>query len=163
MGEAQTAFPLFGNATKYSQQRAAKLGGMAATVQTAIDELQPCNGTNQYQIFWRKCLEFHSNVDKHRHFGLTTFATLGGFWDPGLPMNSASFIHAGPVSRGTILARVPRDQGDVRFLPVFEIAFSDGPAIDGNPERAVVSWLLHSIEMDAKAIILNLGKLAGIK
>ncbi len=159
----RTAFPLFDDAARYGQSRDVKLRGMSNSVKAAIDELQPCNGTNPFRVYWLSSLEFHSNIDKHRHFNLMTFAASGGIFNPGLPMHAAYFIHEGPVKRGTMLARVPREQMHVQFAPVLDIAFSDGPSIVGYPfSRDPVQVLLQALVTEVSRIVTSVGGVGGV-
>jgi hypothetical protein len=124
----RNAFPLFDDPARWERLHKQRLQGVEDSVRTVIKDCQPCFGSNSFRNRNLFLLEELSNIDKHRRFNLTTAATEGGFWVPGIASHRGTFIHQGGIRSGTILARCPAAYTEVDFAPALGIAFSDGLA-----------------------------------
>jgi hypothetical protein len=125
----RNAFPLFDSVERWARLQDARLAGITnEDIRAVIKDCQPCFGRNPFRNRHLFLLEELGNVDKHRRFNLTTSATDGGFWMPGLPTPDGTFVHEGGIERGTVLARCSSEHADVDLAPILGVAFSDGVA-----------------------------------
>lgn len=116
-----------------------RLQGVSDEAFTRVEFFQPCQGHNSYRDRWLLWLESLASIDKHRYLHLFDAGLEGGFF-AGLDSPVGTFIHSGRVEDGTEIARIPRKDADVNFLPAIGVAFGpDGPAGNESVRNAFYS------------------------
>jgi hypothetical protein len=154
----QTAFPISLKVSEWSGA-GRRLRGMTVEMVAAIKAEQPCYRRHPYRNRALRLLETLGNVDKHRHFNLTTAATLGGMM-AGLPAGSPRVSGSGweiygvCVKPGTELAYVApefitKSYRNVNFGAIADVAFGPGPRTGAEPVWAV----LRDIEDGVQEVI----------
>ncbi|MEX1252881.1 MAG: hypothetical protein WEE64_00935 [Dehalococcoidia bacterium] len=134
--ERSNAFPICAKPSAWASALSRdRLKGTSDKAVTAIKGLQPCFGTNPYRNQWLQWIDDLAVIDKHRHLHLFTAGTEGGFFLPGVPMDSVFEIRNGRVENGTELARLGGHHPGVNFAPAIGIAFRAGGAASDESVR----------------------------
>jgi hypothetical protein len=149
----RTGFPICEKPESFASNGVQKaIAGMAKSVRTKIEELQPYNGSGTH------CPNYHlgllnslGNVEKHRHFNLIAASVDLAAFSVDDSLLGHSFIHEGPVEDGTILA-VAEGKMDVKFIAAFGVAFGQG----GKAPGELVSELILRIELAVQNVLFEL-------
>ncbi len=138
----RTMFPISDDADRYRTSGIPRLRGISSAAVEKIESYEPCFGANEWRNRNLTGLETFVNIDKHRHLHVVTSATSGGLWNQPPPIGTNTFIHAGPVGDGTVLARVPGEHAYVEFGAMIDVAFDEPSSIPQDPS---VHMTLHDI------------------
>jgi hypothetical protein len=131
-----TQFPIYDTREAFFHERRGgrRWAGVSTRIRAVLEREQPYYGGDSVKSGLLRLLDGLHNVDKHRHFSLTTGA-FAGFFEPAGDIRiealrsinqSAIFSHGGGrVKQGTVLARIPRQYVNVEFNPAFDVIFDE--------------------------------------
>jgi hypothetical protein len=151
----RTQFPIFRKPADFN--RSSQWKGVHPLIKTFIEFQQPYAGVYPRvgELLWQ--LHRLNIIDKHRHLHLVTGYYEGTFTEEGgasirawrqiqESAPDALFQNVGVVSKGAILARIPRSYVNVNFVPSFEVMFGNTNEVASeHPVRAVIGAIGQTV------------------
>lgn len=152
----ESQFPIFGDASDYAAKVKRYLAGVDPAAEAIIKRCQPFNRRKHFVSHPLWMLQALSNIDKHRLLLTTALNSFGGIF-------KGNFISDDVIVRGGFLegqAEIvtfsgrpidPSKEMNVQYVPVVDIAFRYGGALDGESVRPVlrgaVEWIARIITL----------------
>lgn len=151
----QTQFPIFKDKTAFDDHRQGgrMLKGVNPLIRQIIECYQPYHNAYGYEgeLLWE--LSRLNNIDKHRHLHVVTGQYEGAFnrdecdLQAWRDIQDKLFLNIGRVEAGAILAEIPRQYAHIKFVPTFELAFSEtSEFVPGNRVRGEIVGIGCTVE-----------------